>query len=65
MIQKVLINISLILLGICANGTFFTLMVTLLVGTVILGYLKNQPKPVLFSQKTPISEDEKQPVTRS
>ena len=40
--QKIFMNISLILLGICANGTFFAVMVTLLLGTITLTWLRVQ-----------------------
>ncbi len=41
-LQKVFVNFSLILLGISANTTFFVLMITFLLGTVILGFLSSQ-----------------------
>ncbi len=40
--HKIFVNISLICLGISANATFFSLMVTFLLGTVILGWLSSQ-----------------------
>lgn len=60
--HKIFLNTSLIMLGICANGTFFSLMVTLLLGTVVLGYLRNQPKQVLLTSYQKIEEVLKTPV---
>ncbi|MEA5535374.1 hypothetical protein [Crocosphaera sp. XPORK-15E] len=62
--HKVFFNFSLIMLGVCANGAFFSIMATLLLGTAILGYLKNQPQQVLLTQNKTLTEDEKLPVTR-
>ena len=40
--QKILMNVSLVFLGICANGPFFAVMVTLLLGTATLTWLRHQ-----------------------
>ncbi|MGK7958021.1 MAG: hypothetical protein AB4063_22610 [Crocosphaera sp.] len=56
-IQKIFVNLSLILLGISANTTFFSLMVTFLLGTVILGLLSSQQQK--FTLKTNKMSQEK------
>ena len=40
--QKVFVNFSFILLGISANTAFFSFMVTLLLGSLFIGYLNSQ-----------------------
>ncbi|MGB5592861.1 MAG: hypothetical protein WBM32_05660 [Crocosphaera sp.] len=62
--QKIFLNVSLILLGICANGTFFSAMITLLLGTVVLGYLRSQTQPFPLTPSQSTQEAEKLPVTR-
>ncbi|MEA5510597.1 hypothetical protein VB715_12560 [Crocosphaera sp. UHCC 0190] len=62
--HKVFFNFSLIMLGVCANGAFFSIMATLLVGTAILGFLKNQPERVLLTHDQTLKGEEKLPVTR-
>ncbi len=57
-IQKVFVNLSLILLGISANTIFFSLMVIFLLGTVILGFLSSQQHK--FTLKTNKISQEKE-----
>ncbi len=67
LMQKVFINIGLILLGISANTTFFILMVTFLLGTVILGFLSSQPERFTLNTKKISKEKEREtlPTTSS
>ncbi len=62
--QKAFLNVSLILLGICANGTFFSAMITLLLGTVVLGCLRTQTQRFLLTPSQSTQTAEKLPVTR-
>ncbi len=55
--QKVLVNFSLILLGISANTAFFSFMVTLLLGSLFLGCLNSQKEK--FALKTQTIKKEK------
>ncbi|MDJ0600299.1 MAG: hypothetical protein QNJ37_15840 [Crocosphaera sp.] len=50
--HKIFVNTSLILLGISANATFFSLMVTFLLGTVILGWLSSQQHKFTLNRPT-------------
>ena len=50
--QKVFVNFSLILLGISANTAFFSFMVTLLLGSVFLGYLNSKQEKFALKTKT-------------
>ena len=49
--QKVFVNISLIILGISANTTFFSLIVTFILGTAILGLLNSQREKFVLKTK--------------
>ncbi|MDJ0846252.1 hypothetical protein [Crocosphaera sp.] len=62
-VQKIFVNFSLILLGISANATFFSLMVTFLLGTVILGFLSSQQDKFSLNTKTINKELEKVPTS--
>ncbi|ACB53812.1 hypothetical protein cce_4464 [Crocosphaera subtropica ATCC 51142] len=62
--QKIFVNISLILLGISANATFFSLMVTFLLGTVILSWLHDQ-KDKFSLNTTKINKKSEKIVTSS
>ena len=62
--HKVLLNGSLILLGVCANATFFSVMATLLIGIAVLGCLRNQPQRSGFMVDLEVKEEEKLPATR-
>ena len=55
--EKIMLNLSLIILGIFANTTFFSAMVTLLVGMVILGYLRHQRTQVLLTHNQATEKD--------
>ena len=63
--QKIFMNVSLILFGICANGTFFAVIVTLLLGSVALTWLRQQQEH--FSLNVPQTDKgaEKMPISRS
>ncbi len=56
--HKVFVNISLIVLGITANTTFFSLIVTFLLGTSILGLLNSQREKFALKSKTISKEKE-------
>ncbi len=56
--QKVFVNISLIILGIAANTTFFSLIVIFLLGTSILGLLNSQQQKFALKNKTISTEKE-------
>ncbi|MEL4897116.1 hypothetical protein [Crocosphaera sp. Alani8] len=56
--QKVVLSFSLILLGIAANTTFFSLIVTFLLGTVTLGLLNSQEERFAL-KKRDVSKDRK------
>ena len=49
-------------LGVIANGPFFSIMVTLLLGTTLLGCLNRQPQKRLYQPQQLIKEEK--PVTR-
>ncbi len=63
--QKIFMNVSLILLGICANGTFFAVMVTLLLGTVTLTWLRHQQEYFALNKPKVDKGAEKLPISRS
>ena len=50
------------MLGVIANGPFFSIMVTLLLGTTLLGCLNRQPQQRLYPIERSIKEEK--PVTR-
>lgn len=56
--QKVFVKISLIILGITANTTFFSLIVTFLLGTTLLGLLNSQREKFVLKTKTRSKEKE-------
>ncbi|MDJ0510436.1 MAG: hypothetical protein QNJ64_14455 [Crocosphaera sp.] len=63
--QKIFMNVSLILFGICANGTFFTVIVTLLLGSVALTWLRHQQGNFALNVAQTDKGAEKLPVSRS
>ena len=63
--QKIFMNISLILLGIFANGTFFAVMIILLLGTVTLTWLRHQPEHFALNTSQIDKGSEKLPIRRS
>ena len=63
--QKIFMNVSLILFGICANGTFFAIIITLLLGSVTSTLLRNQQDNFTLNVAQTDKGTEKLPVGRS
>ncbi|EAZ89554.1 hypothetical protein [Crocosphaera chwakensis] len=61
--QKIFVNISLICLGISANATFFSLMVTFLLGTVVLGWLGSQKDKFTLNTENISKKAEKKAIS--
>ncbi|WP_107670630.1 hypothetical protein [Cyanothece sp. BG0011] len=63
--QKIFVNISLICLGISANATFFSLMVTFLLGTVVLGWLSSQKDKFTLNTENMSNQADKKAMSSS